>query len=89
MQTKTQTVPVLGDPHGMRKADHWLDVRPQIGEYHLSTGRTVWVTWLPTSQTHTHIVVYDAEQTWVIENVVRVQAARETDRLLAQIEAQP
>ena len=79
------TVPVLGDPMGMRPAQkrYW---EGKIGEYALENGLTVWAIWLPYNKTHVHIQVYTADQTWEIMNVCRLQAAGETEKLFRQLE---
>lgn len=80
------TMPMLDDPVGMRERDgqFW---NGRIGEYVLK-GRTVYVSWLPCSQTHTHIVVWDDRQMLaMVNNIVRVRAAQVTEGLLSGLEA--
>lgn len=86
------TMKVLGDPKGMRPADRRFALSPScydtVGEYELDGGRVVWVTWLPTGSTHTHIVVWDEAAILSTRfNVVRVQAAPTTEKLLRELEA--
>ena len=71
----------------MRPADqrYWNGL---IGEYTLADGRVVWAIWLPTSQTHTHIIVWDSEEVvGTVENICRLNAAYQTEKLLAALEA--
>ena len=77
----------LGDPQGMRPAQQrfW---NGYIGEYALANGRTVWAVWVPCSQTDAHIVIWDDKSILeTVENINRLQAARETERLLEQLES--
>ena len=78
-----------GDPQGMRPAKRRLEFGSgAIGEYVLANGKTVWLTWLATGQTHTHIVIWDEDAILGTENnVVRVQAAPTTERMLVQLES--
>jgi hypothetical protein len=88
---ETITKTLLGDPEGMRKADNWIGDAGQIGEYKLSDGRVARVLWLTINQTHSHVVVWmadDGAPPRVVPNVARVNAARETERILDELEAE-
>lgn len=80
------TVPVLGDPVGMRPAErrYW---EGKISEHTLDDGRVVWAIWLAYNKTHVHIIVWDEDEVWTVENVCRLNAAHETEKLFAQLES--
>lgn len=76
------------EPVGMRPADNRF-AGGRVGEYHYKgNGRpyTVWMLWVPTSQTHTDIVVWDADRVLEIrEDVVRVQAPAVSEQMLEEL----
>ena len=82
----TITLPVLGDPMGMRPSEnrYWAGY---IGEHTLADDRLVWVTWVPYNKTHCHIIVWDEDEVWTVEKICRLQAAQETEKLLQQLES--
>lgn len=87
----TDKMKVLGDPQGMRAADKRFALSPTcydtVGEYTLDGGRVVWVVWLPTGRTHTHVVVWDEYAILATRfSVVRPQAAPITEKLLRELE---
>lgn len=76
---------MLLDPVGLRPAQnrYWDG---HIGEYEVSNKRTVWVTWVPCSRTHTHIVIWDVDKiVEKVDNICRLQAAKATEDLLQQL----
>jgi hypothetical protein len=80
------TTPPLGDPVGMRWAEqrYW---NGYISEHTLADGHLVWCTWVPCRQTHVHILIWDDEELLrTLENVCRLQAARQTELLFVDIE---
>ena len=77
----------LGDPIGMRPSTN-REWDGRIGEHQLTDGSLVSVVWLPTSRTHTHIVIWDGEEILVTEeNFVRAGAARRTEQMLQELES--
>lgn len=83
----TVTMPVLGDPHGMRPAQKRY-LAGMIGEYLLDDGHLVWCQWLTSSKTDCHIVIWDADGiVETFEDINRLQAARKTEALFVALEA--
>jgi hypothetical protein len=62
-----------------------------IGEYQLSNGRTIQVVWLAINQTHDNIVAWEIGANpapmKTVDNVVRVQCAPATEKLLEEFES--
>jgi hypothetical protein len=82
---KTATVM---EPQGMRPATRRYAASPGDGEYQLTNGQTVWCRWLATGKTHCHIVIWDTNGiVETVENVCRLQAARQTELVFEQMEA--
>jgi hypothetical protein len=86
---KMVTVSELGNPEGMRVRDDYM-WEGKIGEYHLSNGLTVLLTWLPmiNKQTHVNIQAWDENnRTWEIKDICRLQAAQESEALFVGLES--
>ena len=81
----------VGDPQGMRSSTSRGDfgLADPIGKHPLSDGREAWVTWLHDTGTHCHVVVWipGAERPRIVEHVARVNAARESEKILKDLEA--
>lgn len=80
----------IGDPSRMRPSVTRKDFgyADPIGVYLTDSGRRVNVTWLTCSQTHCHIVVWDEGDpslVLTVQNICRVNAAVETEKLLEQL----
>jgi hypothetical protein len=84
---QTVTMPVLGDPYGLRPAQERYNAG-LIGEYLLENGHLVWCQWMTCSKTNCHIVIWD--ENGIVEtlnNINRLQAARETEKLFIALES--
>ena len=81
----------LGDPKGMRPSTRRTNLgsADPIGIRVLDDGREAWMVWLPHTQTHAHVVVWIPGDTdfKTVENVVRVNAAGVTEKLLQELES--
>lgn len=76
----------LGDPIGMRPSTQ-REWDGRLGEHQLDDGSLVWAVWLPTSRTHTHIIIWDGDGILATEeNVVRAGAARRTEQMFQELE---